>query len=73
MNEIANALLHQDLWLVCRLVLETPVQVGVLSRKQDTEGSGIARIREGVTGDWQQTVFFALIGNRNPADPRTIG
>ena len=73
MYEVANALLHQDLWLVCRLVLETPVQVGIFSRKQDTEGSGIARIREGVTADWQQTVFLALIGIRNPTDPGTIG
>ena len=51
-NEVTNALLHQDLGLVCCLVLETPIQVGVLSLKQDTEGSGIARIREGATGDW---------------------
>lgn len=52
LNEVANALLRQDLWLVCCLVLETSVQVGVFSRKQDTEGSGIERLREGVMGDW---------------------
>lgn len=52
LNEVANALLRQDLWVVCCLVLETPVQVGVLSCKPDTEGSGTARSREGVMGDW---------------------
>lgn len=46
LNELANALLRQDLWLVCCLVLETPVQVGVLSHKQDTEGSGTARFEK---------------------------
>ena len=51
-NELANVLLRQDLGLVCCMVLETPVQVGFLSRKQDAEGSGITRIREGATGDW---------------------
>lgn len=72
-NEVTNALLHQDLGLVCCMVLETPVQVGFLSRKQDAEGSGIARIREGATGDWPTDSLLALIGNRNPANPRTTG
>ena len=51
-SEVANVLLRQDLGLVCCLVLETPVQVGLLSHKQDAEGSGITRSREGVMGDW---------------------
>ena len=72
-NELANVLLRQDLGLVCCLVLETPVQVGLLSHEQDAEGSGITRIREGVTGDWHTDGLPSSYRQQEPADPRTTG
>ena len=69
LNEVANVLLRQDLWLVCCLVLETPVQVGVLSHKQDTEGLGTARIREGVMGDWPSNSAPSSYRQQEPRRP----
>ena len=68
-NKVTNALLRQDLGLVCCLVLETPVQVGVLGLKQDAEGSGIARIREGATGDWPTDSLSSSYRQQEPRRP----
>ena len=68
-NEVTNALLRQDLGLVCCVVLETPIQVGVLSHKQDAEGSGIARIREGAMGDWPTDSLSSSYRQQEPRRP----
>ena len=53
------------------MVLETSVEVGLLSRKQDTEGSGIARIREGVMGDWPTDGPPSSYRQQEPRRPQT--
>ena len=69
-DEVANTLLRQDLGLVCCLVLEIPVKIGLLSHEQDAEGSGMTCIREGVMGGWPTDGLPSSYRQQEPRRPK---